>query len=240
MKLDILVFGAHPDDAELGAGATIAKEVANGKKVGIVDLTRGELGTRGTAEIRDKEAAKAAGILGVAVRENLEFADGFFTNDREHQLEVIKMIRKYRPDTVLCNAINDRHIDHAKGSKLVSDACFLSGLIKIDTKFSGEDSWQQAWRPKLVHHYIQWKNLEPDFIVDVSDYIDIKDKAIKAYASQFYDPNSDEPETPISSKNFTDSVIYRARDLGRMVGVAYGEGFTTERFVAVKNLDSLI
>ncbi|NNG09782.1 MAG: bacillithiol biosynthesis deacetylase BshB1 [Arenibacter sp.] len=240
MKLDILVFGAHPDDAELGAGATIAKEVANGKKVGIVDLTRGELGTRGTAEIRDKEAAKAAGILGVAVRENLEFADGFFTNDREHQLEVIKMIRKYRPDTVLCNAIDDRHIDHAKGSKLVSDACFLSGLIKIDTKFSGEDSWQQAWRPKLVHHYIQWKNLEPDFIVDVSDYIDIKDKAIKAYASQFYDPNSDEPETPISSKNFTDSVIYRARDLGRMVGVAYGEGFTTERFVAVKNLDSLI
>lgn len=240
MKLDILVFGAHPDDAELGAGATIAKEVANGKKVGIVDLTRGELGTRGTAEIRDKEAAKAAGILGVAVRENLEFADGFFTNDREHQLEVIKMIRKYRPDTVLCNAIDDRHIDHAKGSKLVSDACFLSGLIKIDTKFSGEDTWQEAWRPKLVHHYIQWKNLEPDFVVDVSDYIDIKDKAIKAYASQFYDPNSDEPETPISSKNFTDSVIYRARDLGRMVGVAYGEGFTTERFVAVKNLDSLI
>ncbi len=240
MKLDILVFGAHPDDAELGAGATIAKEVANGKKVGIVDLTRGELGTRGTAEIRDKEAAKAAGILGVAIRENLEFADGFFTNDREHQLEVIKMIRKYRPDTVLCNAIDDRHIDHAKGSKLVSDACFLSGLIKIDTKFSGEDTWQEAWRPKLVHHYIQWKNLEPDFVVDVSDYIDIKDKAIKAYASQFYDPNSDEPETPISSKNFTDSVIYRARDLGRMVGVAYGEGFTTERFVAVKNLDSLI
>ncbi|RTE52209.1 bacillithiol biosynthesis deacetylase BshB1 [Arenibacter aquaticus] len=240
MKLDILVFGAHPDDAELGAGATIAKEVANGKKVGIVDLTRGELGTRGTAEIRDKEAAKAAEILGVAIRENLEFADGFFTNDREHQLEVIKMIRKYRPDTVLCNAIDDRHIDHSKGSKLVSDACFLSGLIKIDTKFSGEDAWQEAWRPKLVHHYIQWKNLEPDFVVDVSEYIEIKDKAIKAYASQFYDPNSDEPETPISSKNFTDSVIYRARDLGRMVGVAYGEGFTTERFIAVKNLDSLI
>lgn len=240
MKLDILVFGAHPDDAELGAGATIAKEVANGKKVGIVDLTRGELGTRGTAEIRDKEAAKAAEILGVAIRENLEFSDGFFINDREHQLEVIKMIRKYRPDTVLCNAIDDRHIDHSKGSKLVSDACFLSGLIKIDTKFSGEDTWQEAWRPKLVHHYIQWKNLEPDFVVDVSEYIDIKEKAIKAYASQFYDPNSDEPETPISSKNFTDSVIYRARDLGRMVGVAYGEGFTTERFVAVKNLDSLI
>ncbi|SMG47273.1 bacillithiol biosynthesis deacetylase BshB1 [Arenibacter troitsensis] len=240
MKLDILVFGAHPDDAELGAGATIAKEVANGKKVGIVDLTRGELGTRGSAEIRDKEAAAAANILGVAVRENLEFADGFFTNDRQHQLEVIKMIRKYRPETVLCNAIEDRHIDHAKGSKLVSDACFLSGLIKIDTKIDGEDQWQEAWRPKLVHHYIQWKNLEPDFVVDVSEYIDVKVQAIMAYSSQFYDPKSKEPETPISSKNFIDSVVYRSRDLGRMIGIGYGEGFTTERFVAVKSLDSLI
>ncbi|MCK0133443.1 bacillithiol biosynthesis deacetylase BshB1 [Arenibacter sp. S6351L] len=240
MKLDILVFGAHPDDAELGAGATIAKEVANGKKVGIVDLTRGELGTRGSAEIRDKEAAAAAEILGVTVRENLEFADGFFTNDRQHQLEIIKMIRKYRPDTVLCNAIDDRHIDHAKGSKLVSDACFLSGLIKIDTKIDGEEKWQEAWRPKLVHHYIQWKNLEPDFVVDVSEFIDLKVKAIMAYSSQFYDPKSKEPETPISSKNFIDSVVYRSRDLGRMVGISYGEGFTTERFVAVKSLDSLI
>lgn len=240
MKLDILVFGAHPDDAELGAGATIAKEVANGKKVGIVDLTRGELGTRGSAEIRDKEAAAAADILGVAVRENLEFADGFFTNDKKHQLEVIKMIRKYKPETVLCNAVEDRHIDHGKGSKLVSDACFLSGLVKIDTKIDGEEQWQEAWRPKLVHHYIQWKNLEPDFVVDVSEFIDVKVKAIMAYSSQFYDPKSKEPETPISSKNFIDSVVYRSRDLGRMVGIAYGEGFTTERFVAVKSLDSLI
>jgi bacillithiol biosynthesis deacetylase BshB1 len=240
MKLDILVFGAHPDDAELGAGATIAKEVANGKKVGIVDLTRGELGTRGSAEIRDKEAAMAADILGVSVRENLEFADGFFTNDKKHQLEIIKMIRKYRPETVLCNATDDRHIDHAKGSQLVSDACFLSGLIKIGTKIDGEDQWQEAWRPKLVYHYIQWKSLEPDFVVDVSDFIDIKVKAIMAYSSQFYDPKSKEPETPISSKNFTDSVVYRSRDLGRMVGISYAEGFTTERFVAVKSLDSLI
>lgn len=240
MKLDILVFGAHPDDAELGAGATIAKEVANGKKVGIVDLTRGELGTRGSAEIRDKEAAAAADILGVAVRENLEFADGFFTNDKKHQLEVIKMIRKYKPETVLCNAVEDRHIDHGKGSKLVSDACFLSGLVKIDTKIDGDEQWQEAWRPKLVHHYIQWKNLEPDFVVDVSEFIDVKVKAIMAYSSQFYDPKSKEPETPISSKNFIDSVVYRSRDLGRMVGIAYGEGFTTERFVAVKSLDSLI
>lgn len=240
MKLDILVFGAHPDDAELGAGATIAKEVAAGKKVGIVDLTRGELGTRGTAEIRDKEASKAAEILGVVVRENLEFSDGFFQNDKEHQLEVIRMVRKYRPEIVLCNAIDDRHIDHAKGAKLVSDACFLSGLVKIDTKVDGGEDWQEPWRPKTVYHYIQWKNLKPDFVVDVSGFIEKKQEAILAYSSQFYDPNSDEPETPISSKNFLDSVHYRARDLGRLIGVAHAEGFTAERLVAVKGLDSLI
>lgn len=240
MKLDILVFGAHPDDAELGAGATIAKEVSRGKKVGIVDLTRGELGTRGSAEIRDREAAKAAEILGVAVRENMEFADGFFVNDKEHQLELIKIIRKYRPEIVLCNAIEDRHIDHGKGSKLVSDACFLSGLMKIDTKMDGDDAWQEAWRPKLVYHFIQWKNLEPDFAVDVSGFIETKTDAIMAYGSQFFDPDSDEPETPISSKNFTDSVIYRARDLGRLIGVEYAEGFTVERYIGVDSLDDLI
>ncbi|WP_420322381.1 bacillithiol biosynthesis deacetylase BshB1 [Flagellimonas sp.] len=240
MKLDILVFGAHPDDAELGAGGTIAKEVSRGKKVGIVDLTRGELGTRGNAEIRDKEAAKAAEILGVAVRENMEFADGFFVNDKEHQLEIIKIIRKYKPGIVLCNAIDDRHIDHGRGSQLVSNACFLSGLIKIDTKMDGDDVWQEAWRPKVVYHFIQWKNLEPDFVVDVSGFIDKKTEAILAYSSQFYDPKSDEPETPISSKNFIDSVIYRARDLGRLTGVEHAEGFTAERFVAVDNFDNLI
>ena len=240
MKLDILVFGAHPDDAELGAGATIAKEVSKGKRVGIVDLTRGELGTRGSAEIRDQEAAKAAEILGVAVRENMEFADGFFVNDKEHQLELIKIIRKYRPDIVICNAVKDRHSDHAKGSKLVSDSCFLSGLRKIDTKMDGDDQWQDAWRPKVVYHFIQWKNLEPDFVVDVTGFIDKKTEAIMAYASQFYDPNSKEPETPISSKNFTDSVNYRARDLGRMIGVEYAEGFTVERFVGVDSLYDLI
>ncbi|WP_127140727.1 bacillithiol biosynthesis deacetylase BshB1 [Flagellimonas marinaquae] len=240
MKLDILVFGAHPDDAELGAGATIAKEVSKGKKVGIVDLTRGELGTRGSAEIRDQEAAKAAEILGVAVRENMEFADGFFVNDKEHQLELIKIIRKYRPEIVICNAVEDRHIDHAKGSKLVSDSCFLSGLRKIDTKMDGDDQWQDAWRPKVVYHFIQWKNLEPDFVVDVTGFIEKKTDAIMAYASQFYDPNSDEPETPISSKNFTDSVNYRARDLGRIIGVEYAEGFTVERYVGVESLYDLI
>ncbi|GAB5475641.1 MAG: bacillithiol biosynthesis deacetylase BshB1 [Maribacter sp.] len=240
MKLDILAFGAHPDDVELGAGATLAKEIANGKKVGIVDLTRGELGTRGTAEIRDKEAAAAAEILGVSVRENLEYADGFFVNDKAHQLGIIQMIRKYKPEIVLCNAVDDRHIDHGKGSDLVSHACFLSGLVKIDTKLDGDDIWQEPWRPKSVYHYIQWKNLNPDFVVDVSNFIDKKTEAILAYSSQFFDPKSEEPETPISSKNFIDSVNYRARDLGRMVGVEYAEGFTVERFVAVDSLDDLI
>lgn len=238
MKLDILVFGAHPDDAELGAGGTIAKEVANGKKVGIVDLTRGELGTRGSAEIRDKEASKAAKVLGVQIRENLGFADGFFSNDKEHQLAIIAMVRKYQPDIVLCNAVDDRHIDHGKGSKLVSDACFLSGLLKINTKHQGQD--QAPWRPKLVYHYIQWKNLKPDFVVDITGYISKKEEAILAYSSQFFDPDSDEPETPITSKNFLQSVTYRAQDLGRLVGVGYAEGFTVERLVAVDSLDNLI
>lgn len=238
MKLDILAFGAHPDDVELGCGATIAKEIALGKKVGIVDLTRGELGTRGSADLRDIEAKNAAKILGVTVRENLAFADGFFTNDNTHQLEIIKMIRKYQPEIVLCNAIDDRHIDHPKGSSLVSNACFLSGLIKIDTNVKGKQ--QEKWRPKKVYHYIQWKNIEPDFVVDVTGYIDKKKKAVLAYASQFFDPKSNEPETPITSKNFIDSIDYRARDLGRLIGVDFAEGFTSERYVAVENLDKLI
>ncbi|MDG1397757.1 MAG: bacillithiol biosynthesis deacetylase BshB1 [Polaribacter sp.] len=238
MKLDILAFGAHPDDVELGCGATIAKEISLGKKVGIVDLTRGELGTRGSADLRDIEAKNAAKILGVTVRENLAFADGFFTNDKTHQLEIIKMIRKYQPEIVLCNAIDDRHIDHPKGSSLVSNACFLSGLIKIDTNVKGKQ--QEKWRPKKVYHYIQWKNIEPDFVVDVTGYVDKKKKAVLSYASQFFDPKSNEPETPITSKNFIDSIDYRARDLGRLIGVDFAEGFTSERYVAVENLDKLI
>lgn len=239
MKLDILAFGAHPDDVELGCGATLAKEIANGKVVGIIDLTRGELGTRGTADTRDREAAKSAEILGASVRENMEFADGFFVNDKLHQLELIKMIRKYRPEVVLCNAIEDRHIDHGKGSQLVSDACFLSGLLKIDTKSENDDDWQEPWRPKQVYHYIQWKNLAPDIVVDVTGFIDKKMEAVLAYSSQFYDPKSEEPETPISSKNFTDSIKYRARDLGRLTGTEYGEGFTVERYPAVDSLFDL-
>ena len=237
IKLDILAFGAHPDDVELGCSGTIAKEISSGKKVGIVDLTRGELGTRGSAEIRDKEAAKAAEILEVAVRENLGFRDGFFVNDEKHQLEIIKMIRKYQPEIVLCNAIHDRHIDHGKGSKLVSDACFLSGLRKIETELNGEN--QQAWRPKVVYHYIQWENIEPDFVVDISDFMKKKVDAVMAYDSQFYNPDSKEPISPITSKNFLDSITYRAQDLGRIVGVDYAEGFTSERYLAVNSLADL-
>lgn len=237
MKLDILAFGAHPDDVELGCGATLAKEISTGKKIGIVDLTRGELGTRGSAEIRDKEAAKAAEILGVSVRENLRFKDGFFVNDEKHQLEIIKMIRKYKPEIVICNAIDDRHIDHGKGSKLVSDACFLSGLRRIETSL--DEKVQSEWRPKLVYHYIQWKNIEPDFVIDVSGFMQKKIDAVMAYSSQFYDPNSKEPVSPIATKNFTESIEYRAKDLGRLVFVDYAEGFTVERYVAVNSLTDL-
>ena len=238
MKLDILAFGAHPDDVELGCGGTLAKEIAAGKSVGIVDLTRGELGTRGSAEIRDEEAARSAKVMGVQVRENLRMRDGFFVNDEAHQVKVIEMIRKYRPNVVICNAIDDRHIDHGKGSKLVSDACFLSGLRKIETNWDGKE--QEAWRPSVVYHYIQWKNIVPDVVVDVTDFIDKKIEAIMAYDSQFYKPGSREPETPIATKNFLDSIKYRAQDLGRLIGTEYGEGFTAERYVAVRLLTDLI
>ena len=237
MKLDILAFGAHPDDVELGAAGTIAKEVSLGKKVGIIDLTRGELGSRGSAEIRDEEAKKGAEILGVAVRENLRFRDGFFVNDEKHQMEIIKMIRKYKPEIVLCNAIEDRHIDHGKGSKLVSDACFLSGLVRIGTTL--DEKKQKHWRPKQVYHYIQWKNIEPDFVVDITGFMDKKMDSVLAYSSQFYDPNSKEPITPITSKNFLDSIKYRAEDLGRLVGVDFAEGFTAERYLAINSLSDL-
>jgi len=238
MKLDILAFGAHPDDVELGCGGTLAKEVSLGKKVGIIDLTRGELGTRGSAIIRDQEAYEAAKILGVLVRENLNMRDGFFINDEAHQLEVIKTIRKYQPDIVICNAVDDRHIDHSKGSKLVSDACFLSGLIKIETEYQGEK--QKAWRPKFVYHYMQWKNSIPDFVVDISGFNEKRVQSILAYSSQFYDPNSNEPETVIATKNFLESLSYRAQDLGRIIGVDYAEGFTVERYLAVDTLSDLI
>ena len=237
MKLDILAFGAHPDDVELGCGGTIAKEISLGKKVGIIDLTRGELGTRGSVEIRNQEAAAAAKILGVSVRENLDMRDGFFVNDEAHQLKIIKMLRKYKPEIVICNAIDDRHIDHGKGSQLVSDACFLSGLMKIETEIEGIK--QEAWRPKLVYHYMQWKNITPDFVVDITGFNEKRVEAVLAYSSQFYTPNSNEPETLIASKNFLESLNYRAQDLGRLIGTDYAEGFTVERYLAVNSLSDL-
>ncbi len=238
MKLDILAFGAHPDDIELGCGGTLSKEIALGKKVGAIDLTRGELGTRGSAEIRDQESAAAAQILGLSVRENLRMKDGFFINDETHQRLIIEMIRKYQPEIVICNAVEDRHIDHGKGGALVSDACFLSGLRKIETLYDGRP--QEAWRPKLVYHYIQWRNLTPDFVVDITGFSDVKKDAILAYSSQFYDPNTNEPETPIATKNFLESLDYRSKDLGRLIGKDFGEGFTAERYLAVNSLGDLI
>lgn len=183
IKLDILAFGAHPDDVELGCGGTIAKEIANGKKVGIIDLTRGELGTRGDSKTRDKESSDASKILGLEIRENLGFRDGFFINDEIHQLEVIKMIRKYKPEIVLCNAQDDRHIDHPKGAELVSDSCFLSGLRKIMTKLNGSN--QTEWRPKNVYHYIQWKNSSPDFLIDISGFIEKSHRLFKLILVSF-------------------------------------------------------
>ena len=233
-NIDILAIGAHPDDVELGCSGTIAKEIAKGKKVGILDLTRGELGTRGTAEIRDSEAKIAADILGVSFRENLNFKDGFFINDLNHQLKLIEVIRKYKPSIILCNAIDDRHIDHPKGAKLVVDSCFLSGLKKINTISDGVN--QEPWRPKNIYHYIQWKSLTPDFVVDISECFETKIKAVKAFKSQFYDGNESVHDTPISTKNFLDSIEYRARDLGRLTGVEYGEAFTAARLPLVDSV----
>jgi len=233
MKLDILAIGAHPDDVELGAGATVAKMVAAGKKVGIIDLTRGELGTRGTAETRKQEAEEAAKILGVSVRENLGFRDGFFTNDEEHQMKIIEVIRKYQPEIVLCNAVEDRHIDHGKGADLVEEACFLSGLKKIETDFP-------AWRPKQIFHYIQWFPLKPDFILDVSGFVEQKKAACFAYKTQFHDPDNPEPDTPISSKLFQKSIENRAQDLGMLIGTQAGEGFMLKGYLGLKDFDGII
>ena len=238
MKVDVLAIGAHPDDVELGCGGTIAKLISEGKKVAILDLTQGELGTRGTNETRAIEAKNAAEILGISARENLKMKDGFLINSEEYQLRIIKAIRTYQPEIVFCNAVDDRHPDHAKAAKLASDACFLSGLIKIETEESGKK--QEKWRPKQVFHYIQWKNLEPDFVIDISGFLDKKIESCLAYKTQFYDPTSTEPITPISSKSFLDSITYRAQDLGRLAGVEHAEGFTTEKTLALKNFDGII
>lgn len=238
MKLDILAFGAHPDDVELSCAGTLAVEIKNGKSVGIIDMTQGEMGTRGTKEIRSIEAQNAAKILGVELRENLKFKDALFENDESHKREVVKVLRKYQPEVVFCNAVKDRHIDHGRASQLVSEACFLSGLKKYETLDSNKP--QNSWRPKHVYHYIQWHDIKPDFVVDISDTMERKINAVKAYKSQFHNPESSEPETPISSSNFMESISYRARNFGRIIGVDYAEGFTVERYVGVKSVFDLI
>ena len=238
MKLDILVISSHPDDAELGCGGTIISHVQRGKKVGIADLTRGELGTRGTPEIRDQEAKEASRILGLAVRENLGFADGFFQNDKEHNLALINIIRKYQPEVVLANAIHDRHTDHGMGAELAYRACFLSGLAKIETKSNG--TVQTAWRPKLLYNFIQDKYITPDFIVDISDVWEKKMEAIKAFKSQFHNPDSTAPATYISSPEFLEYIKARAMEMGHAIGVKYGEGFTKNRLIGVRDIFDLI
>ncbi|KOY87136.1 bacillithiol biosynthesis deacetylase BshB1 [bacterium 336/3] len=234
MKLDILVFAAHPDDAELSCSGTIASHLAQGKKVGVIDLTQGELGTRGTPETRKKEAELASQIMGLTIRENLGFADGFFKNDKEHQIEIIKKIREYQPKIVIANAITDRHPDHGKGAELVRDAFFLAGLRKIETD-------QEAYRPQFLYHFIQDRYIVPDVVVDISDYWEIKKQAILAYGTQFNaNPNDSEPQTYISTPEFFDAIEARSKELGHQIGVRYGEGFTKTRMLGVKNLFDLV
>ena len=239
MKVDILAFGAHPDDVELGCGGTIAKAVSKGKKVGIIDLTRGELGTRGNKEIRQKEANEAAKILGVKFRENLNLQDGFILNDRESQEKVIQVLRLYKPEIVLCNAVKDRHVDHSRASDLVSSSCFLSGLEKLKT-IKGKNFINDSWRPRHVFHYIQWEDLSPDFVLDISGFLKIKMKAVKVFKSQVYDKKSTESETPTSSINFLNSIESRATNLGRLIFSDAAEGFTSERILAVEDFDALL
>jgi bacillithiol biosynthesis deacetylase BshB1 len=238
MKVDFLAIGAHPDDVELGCGGTLAKLIFEGKSVAVVDLTRGELGTRGTDETRAEEAKNASEILGISHRENLGMKDGFLENSQDYQMQLVKIIRKYRPEILFCNAIEDRHPDHAKAAKLVSDACFIAGLKKIETELEGNS--QGVWRPKQIFHYIQWKNITPDFVYDISAFMDKKIEACLAYKTQFYDPKSKEPITPIATKDFLESLTYRAQDLGRLSGVNFAEGFTTEKLLAFKNFDGIV
>jgi len=238
MKLDILAFGVHPDDVELGCSGTLMAAMAEGKTVGIVDLTGGELGTRGNAEIRKTEAARAAAIMGIIIRENLGMADGFFQNDEANQRKLIEVIRKYQPGIVLANAFEDRHPDHARSAKMVADAVFLSGLRKIETYTDGQ--LQPIWKPAYVFHYIQDRFIPPSFVVDITAYMDKKIEAVLAYSTQFYNPDLDEPQTYISSAQFLETVKARALMLGKRVGVAYAEGYFTEKTLGVKSFDAII
>ncbi len=238
MKLDILAFGVHPDDVELGCSGTIIAAIAEGKKVGVIDLTQGELGTRGSAATRMEESANAAKVMGVAIRENLKMGDGFFQNDEKHQRKVIEAIRKYQPDIILCNAPEDRHPDHGRSSKLVSDAAFLSGLRKIETTVDGKP--QQAWRPAYVFHYIQDRFIQPSFVVDISAHHNKKIEAILCYTTQFLSQDSADPQTYISSPQFLETVKARAMMLGKRIGVEYAEGFISEKVLGIKGFDAFI
>ncbi len=238
MKLDILVFGVHPDDVELSCGGILLTEKLNGKKTGVIDLTQGELGTRGTVETRKLEAASASNIMQLDVRENLQMADGFFVNDKAHQIKIITAIRRYRPEIIFCNAPEDRHPDHGRSASLVEDAAFLSGLRKIETTLNGIS--QEYWRPKYVFNYVQDKYLHPNFVMDISDVMDQKLDAIKAYTSQFNSPDTREPQTYISSPDFLESVIYRAKMYGKMIGVKYAEGFISKKMIGFNNFDAFI
>lgn len=238
MKLDILAIGVHPDDVELSCSGVLMRHIDAGKTVGILDLTLGELGTRGSAELRVKEAAAAAKIMGVQARQHLNFKDGFFQNDENHQRQIIQQIRRFQPEIVLANAVSDRHPDHARAAKLIADSCFYSGLIKIESELNG--SPQKAWRPKVVYHYIQDQYIHPDFVMDVTAYRERKHQAIMAYSSQFFDPNSKEPETPISSPEFLQTLDSKMSLWGRSMGVAYAEGFTVNRYPGVNSLFDLI
>lgn len=238
MKLHILAIAVHPDDIELGCAGTLIKHAKKGQAVGIVDLTEGELGTRGTAAIRLQEAQDAAKAMGVQVRENAGMADGFFRNDKEHQLLLIEYIRKYRPEIVIANALADRHPDHGRAGRLIADACFLAGLRKIETTHDGQA--QEAWRPKRVYHMIQDRFTEPAFIIDISSEQEQKMEAVKCYKSQFHDPDSNEPLTYIAKGDFLKNIEARAALLGKRIGVAYGEGFISENVPGITDLDSLI
>lgn len=238
-KIDILAIGAHPDDIELSCSGTILKHINEGMSVGAIDLTEGELGTRGTVDIRSKEAEKASQLMGLKFRHNLKFKDGFVnSNDILYQLEIIKYIRHYKPDIILSNAIRDRHPDHSEASKLVSKACFLSGLVKFKSSFNGQQ--QDSWRPKQILNYIQWERIKPDFLIDISGFIEEKLEIVNIYKSQFFNPKSLEPNTPISSKQFLKSVRYRSADLGRLLGVEYAEGFTSQKIIGLNHLFDLV
>jgi bacillithiol biosynthesis deacetylase BshB1 len=237
-KLDILAFGAHPDDVELGCGGTLLGAIAEGKKVGVIDLTKGELGTRGTTSQRLKEAQLASEVMGLTIRENLGMADGFFLNDKEHQFAIIETIRRFQPTIIFCNAPEDRHPDHGRAASLVEEASFLSGLSKIKTTHNGVE--QEAWRPTQVFHYIQSRSLTPNFVVDISAHMDKKMESILAHSSQFYDPNSNEPETFISGTAFLEFVKGRAKELGQQIGVQYAEGFITKKLLGIGSLDAII